>query len=181
MTATIPSSLRGYTELLPSVAWGAVSVLAWSRFLFSQPLLTSFWVWHRSLTYSACLGIHYFLVLGSLLLFAEYSQSLKMWLLKFHFKDSLYQLIFIGVLPPSALGCRKPPAGSWMMTIPSSVLSIVIPTGRSDMSHALLFCFSLALGQASVWLENERWVLRRFSARLLASHLWLCVCYSLGT
>lgn len=57
------------------------------------------------------------------------------------------------------------------MTIPSSVLSIVTPTGHSDMSHALLFCFSLALGQASVWLENERWVLRRFSARLLASHL----------
>lgn len=111
MTATIPSSLRGYTEPLPSVAWGAVSVLAWSRFLFSQPLLTSFWVWHGSLTYSACLGIHYFLVSGSLLLFAEYSQSLKMWLLKFHFKDSRYQLIFIGVLPPSALGCRKPPAG----------------------------------------------------------------------
>lgn len=67
------------------------------------------------------------------------------------------------------------------MIIPSSVLSIVIPTGRSDMSHALLFCFNLALGQASVWLENERWVLRRFSARLLASHLWLCVCSSLGT
>lgn len=49
-------------------------------------LLTSFWGWPWSLTHAACLGIGHFPVSGTLLPYACCSQSLKMWLLKFHLK-----------------------------------------------------------------------------------------------
>lgn len=107
MTMATSSSLRSCWEPWPSVAQGS----SFCSGLIQIPLLPSPAALLLSLTLvldlQCLLGICHFLVSGSLLLFADYSQSLKMWLLKFHFKYSLYQLIFIEVLLPSTIGCKK--------------------------------------------------------------------------